>query len=193
MTRRILIAFSLSVWCAISVMPRPAITARPVAKTETFSALAYLPAGPGAGNTANVTITISSYSTPEEVQNLHAILVDRGPEVALKALEKMKTKGRISLTGTIGFYEFKAIMSIPSPTGRRIFAAADRPISFLEQYYSTRSSDYKFGLMELDLDQKDRGEGTLVYAAKVKLINSDNIEIENFGIEPIKLMGVRKL
>jgi len=162
-------------------------------RSESFSALAYLPAGAGAGSTGNVTITIKSYSSAAEVQNLHALLIDRGPDALLKALEKMKPRGRIAMTGTVGFYDFKVVMSLPSGSGRRIMAAADRPISFLEQYYGTRSSDYKFGFMELNLDQRGRGEGSLTYAAKVKVINSDRVEIENFGIEPIKLMGIRNL
>jgi len=191
--KTLVLTISLAAWCVINALPARAILAPPAAKGETFSALAYLPAGPGAGRTANVNITINSYSSPEEVQNLHAMLIDRGPDVVLKALEKMKPKGRIAMTGTVGFYEFKVIISVPSGGGRRILAAADRPISFLEQYYGTRSTDYKFGFLELDLDQRGRGEGNLTYAAKVKVINSDKIEIENLGIEPIKLMGVRKL
>jgi len=193
MKKTILIVVGLLAWCGAGVRQGGAISTRPIVNGETFSALAYLPAGAGAGATANVTITINSYSSAEEVQNLHALLIDRGPEAVLKALERIKPKVRIAMTGTIGFYNFKVIMSVPSSNGRRILAAADRPISFLEQYYGTRSTDYKFGFMELDLDRRDHGQGSLTYAAKVKVINSDRVEIENFGVEPIKLMGVRKL
>jgi len=193
MNKAIPIVVCLLAACATGVMSFNTISARPAVGGETYSALAYLPAGAGAGGTANVTITINSYSSPEDVQNLHAMLIDRGPDVVLKALERMKPKGRIAMTGTVGFYDFKVIMSVPSSNGRRILAAADRPISFLEQYYGTRSTDYKFGFMELDLDRRGRGQGSLTYAAKVKVINSDKVEIENFGIEPIRLMGVRKL
>src|SRR5215469_12119141 len=192
MKKAILMIAYLMASYAIGVTPSTTTSARPAGAGETFSALAYLPAGAGAGATANVTITINSYSSPEEVQNLHAMLIDRGPDVVLNALEKMKPKGRIAMTGTIGFYDFKVIMSVPSSNGRRILAAADRPIGFLEHYYGTRSTDYKFGFMELDLDARNRGAGSLTYAAKVKVINSDKVEIENFGIEPIRLMGVRK-
>jgi len=196
MNRPILIIVAimyLAICCVGSVARAHLATTSPASKSEIFSALAYLPAGAGAGSSANVTITINSYSSRDEVQDLHAMLIDRGPDVVLRALEKMRPKGRIALTGTVGSYDFKVIMTIPSAGGRRILAAADRPISFLEQYYGTRSSDYKFGFMELNLDQRGRGEGSLTYAAKVKVINSDRVEIENFGIEPIKLIGVRKL
>src|SRR5262249_5401113 len=187
------VIITLAAWCVINVPPSPAILASPGRDGETLSALAVLPAGPGAGRSAGVNITNNSYFSSEEGQSLHAMLIDRRPHALLRALEEMKARGRVAMTGTVGFYEFKVIISVPSGSGRRILAAADRPISFLEQYYGTRSADYRFGFMELNLDQRDRGEGSLTYAAKLKVINSDKIEIENLGIEPIKLMRVRKL
>src|SRR5215469_2271788 len=109
----IIVAIMYLAICCIGSVPRAHLaTTSPASKSETFSALAYLPAGAGAGSSANVTITINSYSSPDEVQNLHALLIDRGPGVVLNALEKMKSRGRIEMTGTIRFYDFKVIMSV---------------------------------------------------------------------------------
>jgi hypothetical protein len=50
--------------------------------------------------------------------------------------------------------------------------------------------------LELKPDKKgerEEGTGTLIYAAKVKLIKDKTLEIENFGIDPIQLLGVREL
>lgn len=162
---------------------------------DTYSALAELPV---AGSTLNVTIYLNSYSTPEDAQRLHSILADNGPAGLLKALQKMKPIGRIERAGTIGFYDFKFILSKPTPGGRHIYAVADRPIGFLEAYYSSRSKDYPFGIMELDLKSdedkgKEKGEGTLIYAAKLKLLDGDRVDIENVTFAPIRLLGVRKL
>jgi hypothetical protein len=161
---------------------------------ETFSALAVLPA---AGPTANVTIYIESCSSAQDAQALQGALTDGGPDVLLKALEKMKSIGRIERVGTVSFYDFRFIRSVATPTGRRIIAVTDRPIGFLEAYFSTRSMDYKFGILQLDLkdDKKGReeGEGTLIYAARIKALAGDKFEIENYGIDPIRLQGVRQL
>jgi len=162
---------------------------------DAFSALAELPV---AGSTLNVTIYLNSYSTPEDAQRLHSILADNGATGLLKALQKMKPIGRIERTGTIGFYDFKFILSKPTPGGRHIYAVTDRPIGFLEAYYSSRSKDYPFGILELDLKSdedkgKEKGEGTLIYAAKLKLLDSDRVDIENVTFAPIRLLGVRKL
>ena len=73
----------------------------------------------------------------------------------------------------------------------------DRPVGFLEAYYSGRSRDYEFGILQLDLKSnskgKEEGSGALLYAAKIKVIGGSSIELETYGISPIRLMGVRKL
>ena len=170
-------------------------------KSETFSALAYLPAGvgisrAGSGNTANVTININAYSTQAEIDAAKSALLSGGQDAAIKALGKMKGKGRVSLVGHVGSFELKLVAERANETGRTIIAVTDRPIQFLEAYYSGRSMDYKLGIMELSVkkDEKGReeGEGALVYAGKVK-VEGNKVEIENYSAEPVKLMGVRKL
>jgi hypothetical protein len=78
-----------------------------------------------------------------------------------------------------------------------IYAVGDRPVGFLEAYYSARSRDYEFGILQLNLKKnkkgREEGAGALIYAAKIKLLDGKTLDIENYGIEPIRLMGVRKL
>ena len=173
------------------------------AQSEKFSALGYLPSGAGmrmagAGSTFNVDIYINSYTDDAEAKRLAAILLEGGNDALLKQLEDMKSIGKITLTGRVGFYDLKLIRSHNLPGGgRRIIAVTDRPIQFLEAYYSGRSTDYNFGLLQIDLkpNKKGRegGEGSLIYAAKVKVIEKKSIDIENYGISPVQLRGVRKL
>ena len=186
--------------CSLAVAPSPAQETGPKPKTETFSAMAYLPSGAGrrmigAGRTANVSLYVESYSNDDEAQLLARTLLDGGSDAVLKELEHMKSKGKIELTGRVGFYDLKFIRSRPTKNGRRISAVTDRPIGFLEAFYGSRSEDYKFGIVILDLKtkkDKEEGEGQLIYAAKVKVIDGNRLEIENYGIDPVRLMGVRK-
>jgi hypothetical protein len=161
---------------------------------ETFSALAELPV---AGTTMNVKIYIHSYSSEQDARNLHAIMLDGGPNALLKALQKMKPIGRIETDGTVGFYDFKLILSKTTATGRQIYAITDRPIGFLEAYVDARSKDYPFGILQLELKtddkEKEKGVGTLIYAAKIKGLAGDRVDIENFTFAPIKLLAVRQL
>jgi len=171
-------------------------------KKEKFGALAYLPSGGGrrmigAGATGNVDLFVNSYTSDEEAKTLAALLVQAGPDALLKALEKMKSKGKITLTGHVSFYDLKIIRSHKTPNGRRIYAVGDRPVRFLEAYASSQSRDYPFGILQLELETKENGkeegEGALIYSAKIKVLDGNSIDVETYGIGPIRLMGVRKL
>src|SRR5258705_5443392 len=170
-------------------------------KSENFSALAYLPtgAGPrmvGAGATRNVQIYIKTYSSDADTARYAGTLLDAGPDALLKELQKAKSVGKVSLQGRVGFFDLKLIRSRPTQGGRLITAVTDRPIPFLEAFYSGRSEDYKFGILQLELNDEEghheKGEGALVYAAKIKVLDKNKVEVENYGAEPVKLMGVRK-
>src|SRR3954468_20106352 len=171
-------------------------------KSEKFSALAYLPSGAGRamigpGATANVDLYVKSYTSNEEARRMAGLLVDGGSGALLKALEKAKSIGKITLTGRVGFYDLKLIRSHNTPEGRRIYALGDRPVGLLEAYASGRTMDYQFGILMLDLKRdkkgKEKGEGVLIYAAKVKVLDGNKLDVENYGIDPVRLMGVRKL
>jgi len=173
---------------------------------ETFSALAYLPSGAGVRMVApsanrNVTIYIESYSTDEDAQRLEQALLKGGQDALVKAMEKMETIGKIELTGRDGFFDLKFIRSKPSNEGgRRIIAACDRPIH-LNAYDADRSVDYKIGIVEMDLKEKieqggkkiEEGEGALINTGKIRISEDKKIEIENYSVEPAKLIGIRKL
>jgi hypothetical protein len=172
------------------------------AQSEKFSALAYLQSGAGvrmvgAGATLNTDIYIDRYSSDAEAKQLEQALLSGGGSAVSKILENMDRIGKVQLTGRVGFYDLKFIRSRKIEGGRRIIAVTDRPISGLEAYYGSRSQDYDIGIMTLDVkpDKKGRekGQGVLIYSAKVKLINGNTVEIENYGVSPAQLRNVRKL
>jgi hypothetical protein len=183
----------LLIGCLMLIAPTIA-TSGARGRAEVYSALAQLPV---AGSTTNVKIYINGYSTPQDAERLHATLLSGGSNALLKALGKMKTLGRIERDGSVASYNFKLIVSTNTATGRHIYAVADRPIGFLEAYFNTRSKDYPFGILELDLksgsDESEKGQGTLIYAAKIRVIQKEKVEIENVTFAPIKLLGVRQL
>lgn len=201
MKRAIFIAGCLFVLCVLSMsLTVPAQEEQP--KKEKFGALAHLPSGAGrrmvgAGATANVDLYIDSYTSDAEAKRLAGLLVESGPDALLNALEKSETIGRVRLTGHTGFYNLKLIRSHQTATGRRIYGVGDRPMGFLEVYVSNRSRDYPFGILQVDLETdskgKEKGSGALVYAAKIKVMDGNTIEVESYGLDAVRLMGVRKL
>jgi hypothetical protein len=40
---------------------------------------------------------------------------------------------------------------------------------------------------------REEGTGTLIYAAKIKLLDGNSIDIESYGNGAVRLLGVRKL
>jgi len=198
----ILIACCVLMSCALAIsstMP-PQEQSKP--KREKFSALAYLPSGAGpamvgAGARVNVDLHVQSYTSDADAKRMAAALVEAGPDALLKMLEKADSIGKITLTGRVGFYDLKLIRSHRTEKGRRIYAVGDRPVGFLEAYVQNRSMDYPFGILQIDLETKENGKeegaGALIYAAKIKVLDGNSIDVESYGIQPIRLMGVRKL
>jgi hypothetical protein len=178
----------------------------PIAKSESsgekFSALAFMPSGMGPrmvgpGATLNLDIYINRYTTDAEAKQDGHLLIEKGSDALLKKLEDSDSIGKVNPSGRVGFFDLKLIRSRPIKGGRRIVGVSDRPIQFLEAYSGGRSLDYTFGIIILDLKTKDNGEeegvGQLIYAAKVKVLKGNKIEVENYGVEPARLQGVRKL
>ena len=72
------------------------------AKREVFQAQA-MGTGTEMGRSFGVTLNIADYSTLEERQVLIEAFDKAGSEGLFNALEKMPSKGRISVTGTLGY------------------------------------------------------------------------------------------
>jgi hypothetical protein len=202
MRAKVLIICCVFSVCALGISTAAPAQEEPKPKKEKFGALAYLPSGAGpamvgAGARANVDLYVNSYTSDAEAKTLASILVEAGPDALLKALEKANSIGKITLTGRVGFYDLKLIRSHKTSTGRRIYAVGDRPVGFLEMYAGNRSLDYPFGILQLELKTdekgKEEGAGALIYSAKIKVLEGNSIDVESYGIAPIRLMGVRKL
>jgi hypothetical protein len=192
MTTKRFVALCLFLCCAAAPAFSGSQGKESKSRIERFSATLAVISGPASGRVRQVTIYISDYSTEAEAAQLAGAFADGGSKALFKVLTKLKSKGRVAPTGSTG-YQVRFIRSIQTPNGRKIVMLTDRPISFLERYYGSRSSDYQYGLVELNINDDGKGEGSLIWAAKVKGISGGSIEVENFGIEPARLMKVRKL
>src|SRR3982751_4255408 len=105
--------------------------------------------GPGA--TADITISVDSYSSDDEARTMVAAFA-KGQHKALRsALAKTSVKARIGFVGRNGFYELKLLRSIKTPNGRQIFGIGEKSIRFLDAYYSGRWHLEEFGILQLDL------------------------------------------
>ena len=179
---------------AFSQTPSPTPAPKPKPQAEHFTAVAMLSRAPA--TTARwVDVRVYRYSSNATTQRMANALVEGGQEALVKELEKAKTIGHASLSMRVGAFDLKLIRSRKTPTGRQIIGISDRPIGFLEAYAGSRSTDYKVGIIVLNLKTnkkgKEVGDGMLLYAAKVK-IEKGKLDIEYVGMEPIRLTNLKK-
>jgi hypothetical protein len=158
-------------------------------KPEIFSATAVNTTGPSPK--VSMKIYINSYTSDEEVTQLANILKTQGPDALLKAINKVE-RGRIApvrKTGTdVGFVRQRM-----TDSGRHITMVMERPMSFAELYRGSRSTDYPFGILQMDVDKNGKGTGTFMVAAKIKFTADNTVEVENYSVAPMRLMGLSKM
>ena len=159
-------------------------------KVEHFAATVMGTGGTVGGRSMGVDIRIKEYTSDEEVQRLAIILKESGPEALRRELEKLDV-GQISPTGRVG-NQIAIARSHETENGRMLNIVTARNMSFLELYRSGRSRDYPFGIIVLQLDEKEKGLGNVIVAAKIKFDKDNQLVIESFGNQYVQISNVRK-
>ncbi|HEX3101869.1 MAG TPA: hypothetical protein VHQ01_08760 [Pyrinomonadaceae bacterium] len=133
------------------------------------------------GRLVSIDIRVNSYSTADDQKALLEAFGEYGSQGLTNAVEKMSSKGRIAITGTVG-YDLNYIREFKMPDGtRKIRFITDRPIAFAEHWGSTRSTDYSLSMGEVIIShKKGKSTGTLLPAAKFRLDKDKELEIETF-------------
>jgi len=131
------------------------------------------------GQNVSVKITIYRFSTQEERQVLVDAFTKGQSQGLVDALGKTKSVGRIAITGTVGT-DLGYIALIPSPTGRKIRFATNRPIRFAEAYNSGPSTAYNLTAGEIDINDSDKNKssGTLYPAAQLIINKQGQLQFE---------------
>jgi hypothetical protein len=141
-------------------------------KVETIDATA-MGTGTQLGKNVGVKITIYQYSTQADRQVLVNAYKKSQHAGLVKALDKMKPVGRIAITGTVG-YDLTYIALIPSPSGRTIRFAANRPIGIAEAYNAGPSTAFDLLCGEFNLNDADNSKSTgTLYPAAQLIINKE--------------------
>jgi len=160
-------------------------------KPEQYSAVWAVTGGGAGGSTVSIDIHINKYNTEEDIKKFAELLKEAGPDKLRGALEKEEV-GQLSPTGRIGVSIALARKLVKgNKTIIRVLTA--RNLSFVELRYSGRSVDYPYTLLQLVLDEKGKGTGTAIGAAKIRFNKKKNIyEIESYqhGTAYNKLLNV---
>ncbi len=131
------------------------------------------------GRVTSMNIFIEQVSSVVDQQALVDAFAKAGNKGLVEALTKMKPKGRISPTGSIG-NDVKYIRELPSEKGRRFRLVTDRNLTFGELRNASRSSDYTLSGIEITITEDGKGSfGTLLPACRLMLNKkTQQLEIE---------------
>jgi len=149
------------------------------------------------GRSASIgfTLTLESKTSDEEALRYLNVLATEGQKEFLDAIRK-NNLGFIAATGQTR-RDLLVVREHIIEGQRRIIAAFERWQGFWEVRGGYRSTDYPFSIIEIVFDQKGKGSGTFIGLAQVKMKKDKkteklNLEIENFGSFPSKVMGVMR-
>jgi hypothetical protein len=131
------------------------------------------------GRNFGVKLVIYEFSSPEDRDILVQSFQQGQNDGLVNALEKMKSVGRISIPGTLGF-DVSYIREILTPTGRTIRFVTNRKIAFGESYWNTQTKSFNLtaGEIKLNDDNKSKSEGVLYPAAQLIVNKEGELQFE---------------
>ena len=147
-------------------------------KPETITAVT-TGTGTQAGQMTSIMVTIYEFSTEEDRQILLDAFAKGQNQGLFNALSKMKSVGRISITGTLGM-DISYIRIIPTPTGRKIRFVTNRVIAYGEAYSDNSPQSFNLTGGEFELNDTDRKKstGVLYPAAKLVIDKEGQLQIQ---------------
>jgi hypothetical protein len=145
------------------------------------------------GSAGSIDITVDRWSTDKERDALRSVMLEKGPEKLLDALQDARPVGHFGAPGKLS-WDLRFARRTPLPEGgERVVLVTDRPIGFREAVNQPRSFDYPFTVIELRLNKDGEGEGKMSVATKVILDKEQNsITLENYDLQPVQLTHVRR-
>jgi hypothetical protein len=143
------------------------------------------------GVTRSFTLTLNGRTADRAAERAVAILAEGGQDRLLSEIRD-NNLGRFSIAGQVGRQVNFVVEEKLSDGGRKITILFERWLNLYEVRYGSRSTDYPLSYVELIIDRNGHGQGTFIPAARVRFNKKNEVEVENFGIYPARLSGVRE-
>lgn len=163
------------------------------AASETFTATAMVKAAGGAAASSPVTITVDRKMPQGEVDKLTAAFTTGGVPGLRKALVGVPPTGSVRI-GAGAATPTRLTLERPTDKGRLLTIVTDQPIAFLGAGLpgAKAKEGYDLGVVDIEIDAKGSGSGTLAPAAKVT-VKQGVFVVEDYASELVKLTGVSKV
>ena len=142
------------------------------------------------GHTVTIRLIINQWSTPEDKQTLVNAFKQGQQRGLVNALQGMRSAGRITIPGTVGF-DLAYAESVPTPTGRRVRFITNRRIAFAEAAWNTRSRQFDITAGEININDQDtrQSSGTLLPATQITINRDGDLQFNLFQ-NPWNLVNV---
>jgi len=155
-----------------------------------YAATAMGQAGSAAGKTFGLKVSVEGITSDAQIQELLGTLKHKGPSGLVSAMDNMKDVGRVAPDTSVGTGVRVVQIRAAENGGEHIVLVTNRPISFAELYQGTRSRDYPFGIVVLDVDKDGKGSGLFAPLCKIKFNKKSELEVEHYGQKPFRLTNV---
>jgi hypothetical protein len=169
------------------------------AETETFTAtlLSNADVRQAFSRTWPISFHVRSWTSEEELARFEAVLKEGGSDALLREFQKGKQPaGYVTSPAIVRQPSWRVAMatSVDTPRGRVVRLLTDRPIGFAESWSGARSLDYEFAVFQFTLDEKGRGHGTAIPAARLVENGDGQLTFETlpYTTGPDRLIGVRQ-
>ena len=176
---------------AVSTAAVPVVRAQ--AGAETFTATATVKTAGAASASVPVTIVIERKMSDDETEKLLAAFRTGGAAALRKALVGVAATGSVRL-GAGAPTPTRLLIERPTDKGRLLTMVTDQPIHFLGAGVpgAPPKEGYEFAVVDIEVDSKGAGEGTLAPAAKVS-VKQGTVVVDDYGAELVRLVGVKKV
>lgn len=142
------------------------------------------------GKNLGIQVRIYRFSTDQDRQVLVNAFKTGQNQGLVDALSKMKSVGRIAITGTVG-YDLSYIRAVPTPTGRKIRFVTNRLITIGEAYNNTQSTAYNLTAGEIEINDSDKNKNSGVLLPATQLIINKDGQLEfDLRKNPWKLVNI---
>ncbi len=116
-----------------------------------------------------VDITITRWSSAGEREQLLTVLRERGRDGLLEMMQTVPRIGTIRIPGSLN-YDFHFALRGEAPGGgMAVTLIADRPVGFAEAVEGPRTLDYRFMVLQIQVNSIGRGGGQLSMVTKVEV------------------------
>jgi len=182
---------SLIVGVAMLAVAAPISAGKGSDTHEVFTASAISLGGPQPATVGRISFSIDRWTTADDDKKLQLALRDGRSKDVVEALQDLKSVGRISTPGSIGYPLQYAAQDMLPDGSRHIILMTDRPMSFAEVWDQPITVDYPVTYIELKVDKHGKGSGKMMIASKLTQTRK-LLVVEDWAVQPIQLNDVKK-